>query len=193
MIRNLNLGHKSTRVETSLDHLMWYERHRNIFLFRIILSDETSIHHFNPITINPLMTHKHLSSPVKKTFRVFKPFSEKIMVLRRESCDSSWFPPSRAYQWPWGRNCGTLWRDPHQTYIHHSRPSFLREGIVLLDSKLYTARLTQLQIRHFGCERLDNPDHSDLASVEFYLFPALKIGGRGNHSKISGCHFQKQC
>ncbi|GFS73585.1 hypothetical protein NPIL_280411 [Nephila pilipes] len=67
--RNLIPDCRSATMEISFDHSMHYAGRGNQFLFRIIIGDETLVHHFTTETSSeetPSMTEKHPSSPVRK-------------------------------------------------------------------------------------------------------------------------------
>jgi hypothetical protein len=64
--KQLTEGHKQKRVEICTQFLHQYERKGEGVLERIVMGDETWVHHFEPESKQQSMQWKHTSSPLTK-------------------------------------------------------------------------------------------------------------------------------
>ena len=81
MPRHLIPDHKSQRMGTRLQHLLWlcYKMEGNVFLFQTVIRDESWVHNFVAAKFKAAsMAWKHIS-PVRKKFKI-PPLTGKVLL-----------------------------------------------------------------------------------------------------------------
>ena len=77
--RMLTDEQKQNRVDVCTDLLCHLQAQPQIFLNRIVMQDDSWVHHFDPETKRQSMVWKHASSPTSKKFKV-TPSTGKVMA-----------------------------------------------------------------------------------------------------------------
>ncbi len=171
--------HLRLRLETSHNMLRYIQRYPN-FLHRVIPTDETWVHQYDPETrrqssawlgpdeARPVKARKALSTRkcMLVTFFDFKGMVH-FEFVRGRTVNSEMF----------AQILGRL-----KTAILTKRPRNRHPVIHMDNASAHTGLLTRLQMIHSGLQSTDHPPCSpDLAPSDFWLFPCLKLGLRGQN------------
>ena len=183
--KELTDTHKDTRRIISQRHLQRYEGEGDEgedFLERIITSDETWVHHFEPESKLQSMTWKHPDSPVPKKFKTRASAGKLKLTVFWDSrgpilehyTESGSTVTSDRY-------CDML-RNSLRPAIRTKRRGLLSRGIILLhdNARSHSAAKTVEALQQLNFEILEYPLYSpDLAPSDFHLFGPMKEALRG--------------
>lgn len=183
MPRQLTDAHYDNRRAISQRHLERYENEGEDFLERIVIGDETWVHHFEPESKRQSMTWKHPGSPVSKKFKT-RPSAGKLMltVFYYSRGPILEHYTERGSTVTSDRYCEML-RNNLRPAIRTKRRGLLSQGVILFHDNARphsTPAKTVEALQDLRFEVLEHPPYSpDLAPSDFYLFGPLKEALRG--------------
>ena len=185
----LSEDEKLKRVSGSRKFIRKCERDRN-FLNKIITTDETWVHFYEPEDKRSSMVWKHSDSPLPKKAKTIKSMGKVMCIMfvdRRGMLLVHMVPEGKTAN---ANNYSKVIRRDLLNVIRKKRPELINEikYVVLHQDNAppHTANTTQLEIDVLGLQRVDHPPYSsDLAPLDFKYFPELKNHLRGTrfHSR----------
>lgn len=179
--RMLTSVQRADRVAISKELLALYEMNPAEFCARIVIGDETWIHHWDPESKQESMLWKHGDSPPPKKFRT-QSSAGKILATIFWDCMGvlliDYMPHNTTIN---GQYYAALMNRLRES-IKEKRRGKLAKCVLLLhdNAPAHTSQVAQAAIRNCGFEQLNHPPYSpDLAPSDYYLFRHLKKQLRG--------------
>lgn len=183
--RLLTVEEKLTRVRTSRGFLARCRRDPT-FLSRIITTDETWVHYYEPEDKRMSMVWKRHDEPPPKKAKVVKSMDKVMCIV---FMDNSGIILVHMVKAGATVNAAYYSKVVRRDLLHALRKKRRHladnlENVVLHQDNApsHTAVHTQLEIDVLGFQRVEHPPYSpDLAPLDFAYFPKLKSHLRGNH------------
>ena len=175
--------HKMQRLMASRASLRRYRKEEDVFLSRIVTTDETWVFHYEPESKRRSMEWKHVSSPVKKKFKSQKSLRKVMLTVfwdRNGPITISFLERGNTVN---SENYCELLTQVKKD-IKNKRRGLQSRGVILLqdNARPHTAARTLAKIEDLGWKLLTHPPYSpDLAPSDFHLFGPLKESMRGIH------------
>ena len=180
--KQLTEVHKQICMDICQKHLDHYGNKRDIFLDRIITSDETWVHHHEPESKWLSMEWKHPQSSCKKKFRT-QPSARKLMFTVVRDLQG---PVLEHYQERGTTVNSTRYSemltDSPKPAIQSKPRGLLSKGVVLLHdgARPHTGAHTSETHRKLKFEVMAHPPYSpDLAPSDYHLIGTLKEALKG--------------
>ncbi len=180
--KQLSPDHKKKRLEICSKLLKRYKKEGDSFLERIITTDESWVHHYEPETKRQSMSWKHSDSPTVKKFKA-QPSSKKVLLTifwdMKGTILCDYLETQRTINSEYYSN---LLKNDLRPAIIAKRKGAKTRGIIFHqdNAPAHTARLTKQTLDELGWELLEHPPYSpDLAPCDFHLFGPLKNALRG--------------
>lgn len=171
----LNADQKRHRVDTSKMILQHFQRSSDGFLERLLIADETWLHHYDP------EIPQQSDSPRPKKMKIQKSvgkvmatvFWDKDGILMTDYLQKGQTLNADYY-------CNLLYQ--LKDTLSDRREEKLKKGVLFLQNNTpaHNAGKTMDVLRNLGFEHIDSPPYSpDLAPSDYFLFPNLKRSLKG--------------
>lgn len=179
----LTEDHKTQRLMASRSGLRRFRQDGEAFLSRIVTTDETWVHHYEPESKRQSMEWKHVQSPTKKKFKSQRAVGKVMLTVFWDMKGPVTIDFLQRGTTVNAENyCELLGKVKDD--IRSRRRGLLSRGVILLqdNARPHTAARTLAQIDDMGWELLTHPPYSpDLAPSDYHLFGPLKEHLRGKH------------
>ena len=182
--KRLSTDQKCERCQPSEQLLEAFRHNPNDFLSQLVTMDKTWLYHYDPETKQQLVEWQHSSSPSPKKFRVQKSAGivlALIFGIKRAPTSLIIFQRATLSTRSITHLCWCIWR----TFLRKNadRGKVIKGVLFLHDNApSHQALATHKKLAYLGFQCLDHPPYStDLALLDYHLFPGLKKQLKNHH------------